>query len=51
MRSAAGQVDPTGAQLDEEQGIDGLQEERCHHKEIADQDLVLVMGHQLAPNR
>lgn len=36
-------------QLDVEQNVQRLQPERSHGEEIAGQDLLLVVGHQMSP--
>jgi hypothetical protein len=44
-----GQVDPSGADFDVEQHVQCLQSEGFHGEEIAGQELLLVVGHQLSP--
>lgn len=51
MRGAASKVNATAAQLDEEEHIQRLQEERLNGEKIASQNLVFIMAHQMAPAR
>lgn len=42
-------VDATAAHFDQEEHVQRLQKERLHRGEIAGQDLVFVMAHQMTP--
>ena len=44
-------MDSSGAQFDKEQNIQSLQPQSLHGEEITRQDLILVVGHQLAPTQ
>src|SRR5262249_51642267 len=46
---AAGQVDASRAELDEEQHVDGLEEQRLDREEVAGEDLVPVLAKELPP--
>src|SRR5258708_37571629 len=49
MLGAACEVDTTAAQLNKEEHIERLQKERFDGEKIARQNLIFVMGHELAP--
>ena len=42
-------MDAVGAQFYDEKHIQGLEIDRFHAKEVADQDLFFVVRHQVAP--
>lgn len=49
MRGAARNIDATGSEMDEEQHVDGVEPGSLNGKEIAGEDLLLVMFQQFAP--
>ena len=49
IRRAAGKMDTPASQLDEEEPIDGLQEDRLDDEAVTSQDLIFVVPHQVTP--
>lgn len=51
VRGNPGQVQPTGAVLDEHQHVQPLQQHRFHHQEVTGDDRVCLGGQELPPGR
>ena len=51
MSGDPGKMDSPGAQFDEKEDVQSLQPDRLHGKEITRQELILVVGHKLAPTQ
>lgn len=51
MRGDAGQVDPAGAVLDDDQGVDAPQEHGVHVDEVDCEDAAGLRGQELLPSR
>ena len=49
IRRAPSEMDTPASQLDEEEHIDGLQEDRLYGEEVTGQDLIFVVPHQVTP--
>src|SRR5260221_1981136 len=49
MVGAAREIDAACVQLDKEQHVHRMQEERVHGEEIAGQNLLPIVGHQMPP--
>ena len=51
IRGTTGEMNTSGPKFDEEEHIDRLQKQRFDREEIAGQDLVFVVSHQVTPTR